>query len=74
MSNMITILSYDSRPIKILLDDKNQDLFRRKYPLFYNYKHTDLKGDVRYQSAIDIALEANQIRAITLIIEYIIKY
>ena len=82
MSNMITILSYDSRPIKILLDDKNQHLFKPKYPLFYNYKHTDLRGDVKYQSAIDIAfktpktqaLEANQIRAITLIIEYIIKY
>jgi hypothetical protein len=71
---MITILSYDSRPIKILLDDKNQHLFKPKYPLFYNYKHTDLRGDVKYQSAIDIALEANQIRAITLIIEYIIKY
>lgn len=74
MSNMVTILAYDTRPIKILLDDKNEALFGTKYPLFYNYKHQDPKGVTKYQSAIDIALEANQIRAITLIIDYIIKY
>lgn len=74
MSNMLTFLSYDSRPIKVLLSESNNHLFSTKYPLFYNYKHTHQDGNIRYQSAIDIALEANQIRAITLIIEYIIKH
>lgn len=74
MSNMLTILSYDSRPVQTLLSEKNRHLFNSKYPLFYNYKHTNHNGDVKYQSAIDIALEANQIHSVALIIDYIVRY
>ena len=41
MSNMVTILSYDSRAIKVLLDEKNKGLFGPKYPLFYNFEHIE---------------------------------
>ena len=74
MSNLLTILSYDSRIIKILLGDKNKSLFCKKYPLIYSYKHTFKGGKFEYQSAIDIALSANQIRVISLIIDYLTNY
>ena len=59
MSNMVTILSYDNRAIKVLLDDKNKSTFGKKYPMFYNFKHVEKSGDVSYISAIDISLNAN---------------
>ena len=72
MTNMLSKLSYDSRPIKILLSEKNSRFFSIKYPLFYCNEVKDSKGNINYQSAIDISLDANQIRATSLIIEYII--
>jgi hypothetical protein len=59
MSNFITTMAYDSRPIKILLDDKNSHYFGKKYPLFYNFKNVKNCGHVDYISAIDIALNEN---------------
>ena len=57
MSNMVTILSYDSRAIKVLLDDNSS--FGKKYPMFYNFEHIEKNDEVTYISAIDIALNAN---------------
>lgn len=74
MSNMLSRLSYDSRPIKILLSENNSKFFNMKYPLFYCNKVVDSKGVTKYQSAIDISLDANQIRATCMIIDYIIKH
>ena len=41
MSNMITQLSNDSRLIEILLDEKNNQYFNQKYPLFYYFLQKD---------------------------------
>ena len=54
---MVTILSYDSRAIKVLLDDNSS--FGKKYPMFYNFEHIEKNDEVTYISAIDIALNAN---------------
>lgn len=35
MSNMCTILSFDSRSIKVLLDEKNNQYFHKDFPIFY---------------------------------------
>ena len=59
MSNLVTTISYDTGPVKTLLDDKNKHLFGKKYPLFYNYKNVKPNGEVDYISAVDIALNEN---------------
>ena len=37
-TNMASILSFDSKSMKILLDDKNKEHFQSEYPLFYKNK------------------------------------
>ena len=74
MSNMITQLSNDSRLIEILLDEKNNQYFNQKYPLFYYFLQTNKNKKDQLKSAIDISLESNQVRATSLIINYIIKH
>lgn len=63
---MVSYLAFDNRSIKELLDDQNRDYFNDKYPVFY--KNED------GTSAIDVALENNQIRSVNLMIDYIVKY
>ena len=75
---MVTVLSFDSRPIQQLLSPENNHLFSTKYPLIYKCMSSSNKNNCRksqvYKSAIDISLESNQIRATTLIIEYVINH
>jgi hypothetical protein len=73
---MVTVLSFDSRPIQKLLSPENNHLFSTKYPLIYKCMSSSNKTNRKqiYKSAIDISLESNQIRATTLIIEYIINH
>jgi uncharacterized pyridoxamine 5'-phosphate oxidase family protein len=52
-------MAYDSRPIKLLLSDKNKIYFGKKYPLFYNFKNIKNNGEIDYISAVDIALNEN---------------
>ena len=52
--------------MRTLLSDKNEKYFGTTYPLFY--KNSD--GG----SAIDQALEINQIRTVNLILKYICTY
>ena len=66
----MTILSFDSRSIIALLDMKHEHLFQCKYPVFYKTKVSEDKCI----SAIDTAIENNQIRATNSIINYIVKY
>lgn len=63
---MVSFLAFDNRSIKELLGEHNKQFFTSKYPVFY--KNEDGR------SAIDVALENNQIRSISLMIDYIIKY
>lgn len=76
-ANMVSVLSFDSRSMGYLLSDDFKDYFSYKYPLFYRNKiqkgpATDRK--FFYRSAIDSALRNNQVRAVQIIIEYIVKY
>lgn len=63
---MVSYLAFDNRSIKELLNDKNKEYFNDKYPVFY--KNED------GSSAIDSALDSNQIRSVNLMIDYIVKY
>ena len=72
---MVSILSFDSRSLKILLNEKNDKFFQSDFPLFYKNKiqKNNNKKKFFYRSAIESALRNNQIRAIQCIIEYIVK-
>ena len=63
---MVSYLAFDNRSIKELLKDDNKQFFSDKYPVFY--KNED------GTSAIDAALDNNQIRSVNLMIDYIVKY
>ncbi len=63
---MVGYLAFDNRSIKELLGDHNEAYFTAKYPVFY--KNEDGR------SAIDVALDNNQIRSVILMINYIVKY
>lgn len=85
-ANMLSILSFDSRTMKYLLNEQFDDHFNSKFPLFYKNKIPKGKQLTRqelidgqqskfyYRSAIDNALRNNQISAVKLIINYCIQY
>jgi hypothetical protein len=60
-TNMVSILSFDSRCMKALLGEKNEEHFTPEYPLFYKNKiqKTDDKEKFFYRSAIEMAIIAN---------------
>jgi len=59
-------LAFDNRSIKRLLSKSNEKFFTEDNPIFY------LNRDKR--TAIDIALENDQIKSVDLMINYIVKY
>ena len=75
-TNMVTILSFDSRAMKVLLDEEMSHYFTPEYPLFYKSKiqKTDNKDKFFYRSAIDMAIENNQLTAAACIIHYITEF
>lgn len=76
VSNMTTILAFDSRAIEVLLNPDNEIYFDDKSPIIYKMKMTK-KNRVNkyyYNSAIDIALKNNQVKAGSLMLDYIVKY
>lgn len=77
VANMASILSFDSRSMKVLLDDtKNKPYFQEQFPIFFKNKivKTNNPNKYFYRSAIDNALANNQIIAIEYMIQYIVKY
>ena len=56
---MTSILSFDSRSMSALLQDRNKRYFNADFPIFY--KNKTLKGVDKYfyRSAIDSALRNN---------------
>lgn len=68
MCNLISILSFDSHAIRVLLYQQHICKSISQYPLFYK-----IKTEEKNHSAIDIALENNQIDGLNLMIEYIVK-
>ena len=59
-------MSFDNRSIKNLLDDKNNAFFDDKFPIFFKNE--------RGTSALDTAMNYNQIKSVDLMIKYMIEY
>ena len=80
--NMVSILSFDSKAVKCILEDKlDPETIKEGFPLIYKNKKqiTVVNNNKKIvlqktYSALDIAKENNQIRAIQIIIDFIIKY
>ena len=74
-TNLASVLSFDSRSMAALLGDDNQEHFSAQFPIFYLNKinKTGSSKKYFYRTAIDRALKANQVRAVSLMIDYIIK-
>ena len=60
-ANMVSILSFDSRPMEVLLDAKNEEFFQSDFPIFYKGKiqKSNNKDKYFYRSALDSALKNN---------------
>ena len=58
---MTSILSFDSRSMKYILDDEFAEFFNSDFPMFYKNKivKTNNKDKFFYRSAIDSALRNN---------------
>lgn len=63
---MVSYLAFDNRSIKSLLDSKNEKFFNDKFPLIFKNEQGE--------SAIDTALNYNQIRSVNMMVAYMIKY
>jgi hypothetical protein len=72
---MVSILSFDSRSMEYLLDDEFSKLFSEKYPFFYKNKISKgIDDNYFYRNAIQNSLKNNSIRAVDIILKYIVKY
>lgn len=81
---MVSLLSFDSRSIASLLGSKNEKYFDEKYPIIYKNKvakkqkaKEKKKASANmyyYISPIDSALKNNQVKAVEIMIEYMVKY
>lgn len=59
MSNMCSMLAFDSGSMGALLDERNKSHFSELYPIIYKNKVPKKNGDYFYTNAIDIALKNN---------------
>lgn len=69
VKSLVSFLAFDNNAINHILHDfagKNKPYFPKEFPVFY--RNSDEK------SAIDYALEANQIRSVSTMIEYICEF
>jgi len=64
--SLIPYIAFDSRSMNRLLSDSNSEYFNDEFPVFY--KNED------GTSAIDTALDNNQVNSVNLMIDYIVKY
>lgn len=74
-ANFCSILSFDSMSMDSLLAEENEHYFSEEYPIIYKnkMKKKDGKGHY-YTNAIENALKNNQVKAVNLLISYIVKY
>ena len=66
VNNMLSMLAFDRRSVGSLLDGKNSAYFSAQFPIIFK--------NVDGQTAIDKALEANQIASVNLMVEYVVNY
>ena len=64
--NLLTYLAFDSKAVKELLGEANHEHFGSDFPLIYKQNNG--------LSAIDTALDKNQLRSVNYMISYILKY
>lgn len=64
--SLISYLAYDNKAVEEILKDENAEYFQAQFPIFY--RNEDDK------SAIDTALDNNQLRSVNTMIDYICKY
>ena len=69
-TNMASILAFDSRCMQYLLKEDNCEFFDDNYPLFYTNKMVKLNNRDKFffRSAIDMAINANQLTAVASIL------
>ena len=72
-ANVVSVLAFDSRAMRALLDEPQND-FQTEFPLFYKNKFSRPSGKHFYRSAIDSALRNNQIRAVSSILGYVVRF
>jgi hypothetical protein len=82
-SNMTNYLTFDSRSLAHLLDDKHEEFFTDEYPLFYKnrfFKAAPMKTDIIHPSSyyyrwgLEDCLKSNQIKGSDLLTDYLVKY
>lgn len=73
-ANLIQIFSFDGRVVTQLLDNIDPEKHSAMYPLFYKMTHDLKENGIKITTAIEIALENNQIRALNSIIEYCVLF
>jgi hypothetical protein len=76
-SNLVSLLSFDSRAMKHLLQDDFSNYFDPKYPLIYKnkfLKSNGRKSSYYYKNAIEQSINNNQVFAAELLRDYIVKY
>ena len=54
------------------MNEQFNGFIKEDFPIFYMNKHQKEKN--KKQNAIDVALENNQVRAVNIIIEHIVKF
>jgi hypothetical protein len=75
LANFCSILAFNSRAMGILLSVDNSKYFTEEFPVIYKNKMEKRDGSGYYFSnAIETSLKNNQMRAVALIIEYIVKF
>ena len=72
---MASILAFDSRSMQCLLSSKNEQYFSEEYPIIYKNKAFKKDGkSFYYINAIKYALNNNQLKAVSVLLDYCCKY
>jgi hypothetical protein len=76
ISNLVSLLSFDSRSMKHLLKDEFGSYFDPHHPMIYKNKflQSGKENKYYYRNAIEQSVNNNQILAAELLIDYIAKY
>jgi hypothetical protein len=69
---MLSVLSFDSRLLKALLDSKNSKFFDHSISLIFKMRLSSKDDGSVVWSSIDRALENNQIQGLNIMIDYMI--
>ena len=64
--SIVSYLAYDNNAVQEVLKPENEVYFSDKFPVFYRNEEG--------KSAIDTALDANQIRSVNVMIEYMCRF